>query len=149
MPFDRMIDIVNQWAKENSLKNIVAQIGRSSQQFDYITCNEDFPPNEFQQKIEQADVVIGHAGMGTILTCLEIGKPLLIMAREGSLKETRNDHQIATKEWVKDWDHVFEFDSMESLESAYQMAMSLTSLPSNNQHSESQLVEFLKTVINS
>ena len=34
--------------------------------------------------------------MGTILSALVLGKPLLVMPRRGDLKETRNDHQVAT-----------------------------------------------------
>jgi UDP-N-acetylglucosamine transferase subunit ALG13 len=34
--------------------------------------------------------------MGTILTALELGKPILVVPRLGDLNETRNDHQVAT-----------------------------------------------------
>jgi UDP-N-acetylglucosamine transferase subunit ALG13 len=43
-------------------------------------------------------VVVAHAGMGTILTCLELGKPILIFPRQAALGEQRNDHQLATAE---------------------------------------------------
>ncbi len=39
---------------------------------------------------------MAHAGMGTIITALEMGKPVIIMPRKASLKETRNEHQLAT-----------------------------------------------------
>jgi UDP-N-acetylglucosamine transferase subunit ALG13 len=34
--------------------------------------------------------------MGTIITVLEVGRPLLVVPRLGSLGETRNDHQVTT-----------------------------------------------------
>jgi len=34
--------------------------------------------------------------MGTIITALELDKPILVMPRRGDLGETRNDHQLAT-----------------------------------------------------
>ena len=34
--------------------------------------------------------------MGTIITALELGKPILVVPRLGKLGETRNDHQVAT-----------------------------------------------------
>ena len=34
--------------------------------------------------------------MGSILTALQYGKPILVMPRLGKLQETRNDHQLAT-----------------------------------------------------
>src|SRR5690606_34315420 len=42
------------------------------------------------------DIVIGHAGMGTIITALELGKPVLVMPRLARLNEQRNDHQLAS-----------------------------------------------------
>ena len=43
-----------------------------------------------------AKAIVAHAGMGTILTALEMGKPLLVMPRRAALGEHRNDHQLAT-----------------------------------------------------
>lgn len=149
MPFDRMVRVIDEWAQVTQRSNIVAQVGNTKTQFQNLSCHDTFTPSQYQQKLEQAEVVIGHAGMGTILTCLELGKPLLIMAREGARQETRNDHQIATKNWVKDWQHVLEFDSVETLEEAYQAALKMDTLLTYNQYSESELVKFLSDVINS
>jgi UDP-N-acetylglucosamine transferase subunit ALG13 len=43
-----------------------------------------------------AELIVAHAGMGTIITALELGKPILVMPRREYLHETRNDHQVAT-----------------------------------------------------
>jgi UDP-N-acetylglucosamine transferase subunit ALG13 len=40
--------------------------------------------------------------MGTILSALELGKPLLIMPRRVELGEHRNDHQLATAHRLAD-----------------------------------------------
>ena len=40
--------------------------------------------------------------MGSILTALQYGKPILVMPRQERLKETRNDHQLATAKWLSD-----------------------------------------------
>ncbi len=34
--------------------------------------------------------------MGSIITALQYGKPIVIVPRQGKLNETRNDHQLAT-----------------------------------------------------
>ncbi len=46
--------------------------------------------------MQAATAIVAHAGMGTILTALEMGKPLLVMPRRAALGEHRNDHQLAT-----------------------------------------------------
>ena len=43
-----------------------------------------------------ADAVVAHAGIGTILGALELGKPTVVMPRRAALGEHRNDHQLAT-----------------------------------------------------
>ncbi|MEZ6003184.1 MAG: glycosyltransferase [Planctomycetota bacterium] len=43
-------------------------------------------------------MAVAHAGMGTILKALEMGKPVLIMPRRASPGEQRNEHQLATAE---------------------------------------------------
>ena len=53
-------------------------------------------PEEYQRRFAEAAVIVGHAGMGTIIAALELGKPLLMLPRLGSLKESRNDNQVGT-----------------------------------------------------
>jgi hypothetical protein len=51
---------------------------------------------ECLHRIETCTIVVAHAGMGTILTALELGKPVIVMPRRADLREHRNDHQLAT-----------------------------------------------------
>jgi UDP-N-acetylglucosamine transferase subunit ALG13 len=46
--------------------------------------------------MNEADIVVAHAGTGTILACLQNGTPCIIVPRKASLGEHRNDHQFAT-----------------------------------------------------
>ncbi len=55
-------------------------------------------PQEFTQRMEAADFVVAHAGMGSIITALTLAKPLVVMPRRVELGEHRNDHQAATAE---------------------------------------------------
>jgi len=53
-------------------------------------------PPAFNEYLAASEMVVGHAGMGTILSALQNSKPILVMPRRGQLGETRNDHQMAT-----------------------------------------------------
>ena len=53
-------------------------------------------PTEFRKRVESASLMIAHAGMGSIITALELGKPIIVMPRRADLGEHRNDHQVAT-----------------------------------------------------
>ena len=96
MPFDRLVAAVDSWAAANPEQEVFAQIGHSTLRPRHVRWAERIDPDEFQQRIRACEVVVGHAGMGTIMTALEFAKPVLVMPRRASIKETRNDHQVAT-----------------------------------------------------
>jgi UDP-N-acetylglucosamine transferase subunit ALG13 len=97
-PFDRLIRAVDEWAASRGRFDVLAQIGNSSFRPRHIEFTKFLEPSDFNRLIRQASVVIAHAGMGSIISALEIGKPIVVMPRRGSLRETRNDHQVATAE---------------------------------------------------
>lgn len=95
-PFDRLIRTIDRWAFQNGRRDVFAQIGRNAWKPQFISFSEMLAPSEFKSHVRAARVVIGHAGMGTILTALQLTKPVLVMPRRGCLGETRNDHQLDT-----------------------------------------------------
>lgn len=98
MGFDRMIRAVDAWASENPHIQVFAQIGNGEYEPTAMEWTRLLEPPEFRARVESASAIVGHAGMGTIITALQHAKPVLIMPRRGDLQETRNDHQIATAE---------------------------------------------------
>jgi UDP-N-acetylglucosamine transferase subunit ALG13 len=46
--------------------------------------------------MREATAIVAHAGIGSVLAALELGKPILVLPRRASLGEHRNDHQMAT-----------------------------------------------------
>lgn len=95
MPFDRLVRAVDGWAAEAGVE-VVAQVGDSAYRPRHLRATPWLGPDAFRAELGRAEAVIGHAGMGTILSALELGKPLLVMPRRAALGETRNDHQVAT-----------------------------------------------------
>jgi UDP-N-acetylglucosamine transferase subunit ALG13 len=100
-PFDRLVQTVDAWAGEVGGQEIFAQIGPSDFRPQHLQFAESMDPARFERMLKDADIVISHAGMGTILKALELGKPVLIMPRRASLGEQRNEHQLATAERFK------------------------------------------------
>lgn len=96
MPFDRLIGAVDAWAATKPGIDVFAQIGRTESRPQSMKWKERVEPTEFRELLSSASVVVAHAGMGTILSALEIGRPVLVMPRRADLRETRNDHQFAT-----------------------------------------------------
>ena len=96
LTFDRLIRAVDEWAAARARKDVFAQIGPSDYEAGHIAAQKFITPQECDQRMRGADVIIAHAGMGSILTALELGKPIIIMPRKAALGEHRNDHQLAT-----------------------------------------------------
>ncbi len=96
MPFDRLVSAVDAWAGSGPRREVFAQIGETSLRPAHLRWAAKIDPAEFQRLVRDCQIVVGHAGMGTILTALEFAKPVLVMPRRSALRETRNDHQLAT-----------------------------------------------------
>lgn len=95
LPFDRLIKSVDRWA-ETSSEKIIAQTLNTSVVCQHIDSTSMLPPLQARSLFKSASLVVSHAGMGSILTALELTKPIIIFPRRASLKEHRNDHQMAT-----------------------------------------------------
>ena len=96
LPFDRLVRVVDEWAQEYGRKDVFAQIGRTNWKPAYIPFVSFMQPPEFNKRFTEASIIIGHAGMGTILSALRYEKPILVMPARAHLGEQRNDHQLAT-----------------------------------------------------
>lgn len=96
MAFDRMIRAVDEWAGQTGRTDVFAQIGPAEYVPKHIEHAGFLEPPEFTERAKAARVIVAHAGMGSIITALTMGKPILVMPRRGDLRETRNDHQVAT-----------------------------------------------------
>lgn len=96
MPFDRLVRAVDTWAEQAGRDDVFAQVGPGGLRPRHGEWTEFMAPAEFRERLATALLVVAHAGMGTILTCLQYGKPLIVMPRLASRRETRNDHQVAT-----------------------------------------------------
>jgi UDP-N-acetylglucosamine transferase subunit ALG13/glycosyltransferase involved in cell wall biosynthesis len=96
LPFDRLIEAVDAWAARSGRRDIVAQIGASKLKPAHLEWHNFIPPPRFAELVSEAELIIAHAGMGSILAALEQGKPLIVMPRLAARGEIRTDHQVPT-----------------------------------------------------
>jgi UDP-N-acetylglucosamine transferase subunit ALG13 len=96
LAFDRLITAVDEWAGTSGEPEIFAQIGPTRLRPRNIEHAKFISPEECCERMLAAKAIVAHVGMGTILTALEMGKPLLVMPRRAALGEHRNDHQLST-----------------------------------------------------
>lgn len=99
LPFDRLLDWVSEALSELQItEECIAQVGNTDRNWPGIEKISSVSTSEFSELIETSRLVIAHAGMGTIIQCASIGKPLIIVPRLSKYGEHRNDHQVDTAE---------------------------------------------------
>jgi UDP-N-acetylglucosamine transferase subunit ALG13 len=96
LAFDRLIEAVDEWAGERSDRQVFAQVGPTKLRPLHIQYKNYISPSECRARMRGAKAIVAHAGMGTILAALELGKPLVVMPRRAALGEHRSDHQLGT-----------------------------------------------------
>ena len=149
-PFDRLVQAVDQWA----------ETAKDADVFGQITSNGQYKPKHFQTTayldaatykavIAKCEFIIGHAGMGSIITAMECGKPIVVMPRRGHLNETRNDHQYASAKKFATKPGVFLAEDENTLPAAINAAragLGNTELTTAQPFAQPQLIEFLADV---
>lgn len=98
VPFDRLIQAVDRWASATQRSDVMAQIGPQAWKPSHIRWTEFLEPPAFRTAFEDAEIIVSHAGIGTLVAALELGKTIIVMPRLARLREHRNDHQVATAE---------------------------------------------------
>jgi len=135
LPFSRLIRAVNDLAADRGL-DVFAQIGPDASHYHAIRTESFISPSDADLHIQKAELVIAHAGMGTIITASQYGKPLIIMPRHFQFGEHRNDHQMATAKRFQDFPNITVVDDKRSLAEA--VAAALESVQDENYSSVSQ-----------
>jgi UDP-N-acetylglucosamine transferase subunit ALG13 len=74
--------------------DIYAQIGNSTYLPKRYPYKQFMDKSEFDATIAKADVVIAHSGVGTIITAIHAGKPVIVYPRLSKYKEHVDDHQL-------------------------------------------------------
>ena len=102
LPFDRLTKAVDKWARLRDYADIFAQIGSTTWIPRHMKWANFIKPEEFEQKMKEATAVVAHAGAGTILKALELGKPILVMPRFVKFYESNTEHQLYMAERFQD-----------------------------------------------
>jgi UDP-N-acetylglucosamine transferase subunit ALG13 len=96
LPFDRLTAAVDDWAATRPEAELFGQVGNTDKPPANFASVATMSPEEYLRRFAGADLIIAHAGMGTIIAALESGKPMLMIPRVARLRESRNDNQVGT-----------------------------------------------------
>src|SRR5687768_1666107 len=105
--FDRLISTMDQVAELLPHITFVAQVSTGgSYKAKHMKALEFISPTEFDKYFSAAELVVSHAGMGTIISAFEREKPILVLPKLVKYGEHRNDHQLATAKRLESLNYV-------------------------------------------
>ena len=98
LPFHRLIRAMDEWSGKSGAEAFaqIADVGSEGYLPMNMAWSRFLGPDDWDERFAGADLVVAHAGMGTIISALMAGKPIVIMPRRVTYNEHRNDHQVAT-----------------------------------------------------
>lgn len=102
LPFGRLIREVDRLAKEGIFAGhrVLVQYRGTDVRAEHCEQVESLDFGEMIDAVREADLVIGHGGVGTLLLCGREQTPPLLVARRAAEGENHDDHQVHFCEYV-------------------------------------------------
>lgn len=92
---NRLLKTLDELVQDNKItEEIIAQIGNSGYEPQNFSWYRFLDKEKFDTYIRQADLVITHSGVGSIITALNSRKPIIVFPRLVKYKEHVDDHQL-------------------------------------------------------
>lgn len=92
-PFDRMLRLVDEALPRDHVEG-TCQHGVSQVRPRGLTAQSTLSKRQFEEHMRSADVVVCHAGVGTLWSAIDAGHKPIVVARRSREREIVNDHQL-------------------------------------------------------
>lgn len=94
-PFTRLLVKLEEMIDAGMIQEpVIVQAGSTSFQSKHMQIFEYIDMTKFNDYVEQCDMLITHAGVGTIINGINHGKSIMAVARRAKYGEHENDHQV-------------------------------------------------------
>ena len=146
-PFPRLVEKMDEISKTLE-EQVIMQVGKTNykpKNAEYFNFVEQY--EKIRELNKKAKVVISHAGVGSIMTALEEGAPLILVPRLKKYGEHNDDHQSEIAKMLKEQklaEVAYEIEDVPYILSSFN-----DKTPQKNQEIENQkrLNEFLKSFL--
>ena len=137
---ERNIDIGN--IKEE----VIVQAGFTKYKSDKMKVFNMIPKNNLKKLVEQADLIITHAGVGSIEMSLEKNKKVIAVPRLKKFGEHVNDHQKDIEKRFNEKGFLIGIDNVSDLGQAITEAKTFKPVKYHNRQ-DNQIINVIKTYI--
>ncbi len=117
--FPRLLDSIEKEIKNGNIKEkVVVQAGYT----DYVSNNMEIHKlismEDFDRYIKECDILITHAGVGSIMTGITNNKKIIAVARLKKYNEHTNDHQIQIATEFSNKGYIIYLDDLNNMSKA-------------------------------
>lgn len=117
--FKRLLDSIEKEIKKGTIKEeVIVQAGHTKFKSKNMKIFDFFKPEELDEYINNCNLLITHAGVGSILKALKKNKKIIVAARLKKYKEHTNDHQLQILNEFAKKNYIIPLYDLEKLEEA-------------------------------
>ena len=142
--FKRLLDAVEKLDIE---EKIIAQIGSTDFESNKIELHKFISKDEFDKYMNEARIIITHAGVGTIIVGLKLHKKMIVAARKKEYKEHVNNHQEQILRLFSEEGYILALDDFDDLEKLIKKDFTPKEYTSNTDNFKNLLDEEIKSLV--
>ena len=140
--FKRLLELAE---KINTDEKIVCQSGFTKYSSNKLEIQDYFSSDDYNKYINEADIVITHGGVGTILNALSLNKKIIVVPRLKKYGEHQNDHQLQVARVFNEKGHIVLFEDGDDINEVLKKAKGFSPKPfvSNNANFVNKMKDYL------
>jgi len=146
LPFIRLLDEVERVKAQGLIEDeIIVQSGHTKYESKHMTIKPFFTPDQMDILYQQADLIISHAGTGSVISGLKKEKKVIVAPRLKKFAEHNDDHQLELCQVFSEQGHILCYHEGDKLERVLEMAKTFQPVP--YQSGNGQIVKILQDFI--
>ena len=129
-PFARLLRAIDKQINDGNIKDkVVVQAGQTLYKSDNMEIFDFLSMDKFDNLLENADLIITHGGVGTILQAIRKNKKIIAVPRLSKYKEHVNDHQKQiVNEFAKNG-HILKCENLSKLDEVLEESKKFKPIP--------------------
>lgn len=117
--FHRLLEEIEENIKDRTIKEeVVVQAGYTKFESENMKVFDLIPKEQLEELQSQADLIITHGGVGSIITSIRKGKKVIAVPRMHQYGEHVNNHQIEIIENFNEQQYIIGIEKVEDLKQA-------------------------------
>ena len=117
--FYRLLEEIEKNIKDGTIKEeVIVQAGYTKFQSDKMRIIDLISKEQLEQFQDEADLIITHGGVGSIISSIEKGKKVIAVPRLKQYKEHVNNHQLDIIKSFHEKEYIIGINCVEELEMA-------------------------------